>query len=146
MSQMDMLGLLDGSTEQQERRAALRREHDERRRVRPDTGKVLEPGWTWCGRCGQTVREFELVNNHDLAYGGCPVEFDPTWSKYDPAPGFRGVANYPGGSHLTAEDLADRFDRQYFPDCAECGCPWGLHKLSQGICIAYCGCPEYTAP
>ena len=44
--------------------------------------------------------------DHDLGYLGCPVEVDPTWSKYQ-CVGFRGAVGYPSAT-LTVEDLCDR--------------------------------------
>uniref|UniRef100_A0AAU8GM29 Uncharacterized protein n=1 Tax=Mycobacterium phage JustASigh TaxID=3158894 RepID=A0AAU8GM29_9CAUD len=136
----DLLDLLSGEVDRREARAVRLAAYQALRAVCPD-GRHLEPGQTWCGRCGQTVRAFEMVNNHDLGYLGCPAQFDPTWSRYQPAPGFREVANYPGRGHLTEEDYSDRWDRQFVPDC-ECGHPWGVHRHGE-FCTAWCGCTAY---
>jgi hypothetical protein len=118
----------------------------QRRKVRPDTGLPLLEDFTWCGRCGETVREFELVNNHDLGYCGCPTEVDPTWKLLtDRRPdgrGWRGGAFIGRTGQLTEDELCDRWDRQYIPDCERCGHPWGVHSYGQ-TCTVYCGCRIY---
>ena len=148
---IDLLDLLDGTAEriEEQRRldaevATLRQLWEQRRAGRPD-GQPVPTGEDWCGRCGQNTFDYGLVINHDLGYLGCPVEVDPTWSKYQ-CVGFRGAVGYPS-STLTVEDLCDRWDRQFFPDCV-CGHPWGVHTHAAHptwsfSCATSCGCPIY---
>lgn len=146
----DLLGLLDGTVdrlEQADRAAAqlaeLRTLWTTRRRDRPD-GLAVPAGQDWCGRCGQNTFGYGLTINHDLGYLGCPVDVDPTWSRYE-CRGFRSAVGYPSHT-LTIADLCDRWDRQFFPDCT-CGHPWGVHAGSAhptGFgCHTYCGCSAY---
>lgn len=151
---IDLLDLLDGTAEriEEQRRldaeiATLRQLWEQRRAGRPD-GQPVPTGEDWCGRCGQNTFDYGLVINHDLGYLGCPVEVDPTWSKYQ-CVGFRGAVGYPSGT-LTVDDLCDRWDRQFFPNCV-CGHPWGVHTHAAHptwsfACNTSCGCPIYREP
>jgi hypothetical protein len=140
--QLNLFDVAPARQEQERRRAAYRARRDSN----PD-GRPLDEGESWCGRCGQTVTRWDLVCNHDCGYCGCPVEVDPTWSRYprrEDGRGWRGhgAVGYPGsGGLLTVEDLCDRWDRLHFADCA-CGHPWGLHE-DHAWCLAWCGCDEY---
>ncbi|ORA24927.1 hypothetical protein [Mycobacterium aquaticum] len=139
----DLFDVLSGALDSREAASRRRSEYNARRAVRPD-GHPLGPRESWCGRCGKTVPAYEMTINHDLGYLGCPTEFDPTWSKCEAAPGFRGVEGYPDPhGQLTESDLNDRWDRRYFADCT-CGHAWGLHRQGE-FCIAWCGCDAYEA-
>lgn len=119
----------------------------ERRAINPQTGQSMPDGMEWCGRCGHVGHVGEMLSNHDLGYCGCPIEYDPTWSKLtDRRPdgrGWRGGAFVGRSGQLTEAELFGRWDRQFIPDCT-CGCPWGVHDYGQ-TCIAYCGCRIYQA-
>lgn len=146
--QPDLLDVLSGAADRRDAEAERRKAYETLRATCPD-GRVLAEDETWCGRCGETVYPYDLTINHDLGYCGCPVESDPTWKRYprrEDGRGFRGhgAVGYPGeGGTLTVEDLCDRWDRQFFPDCT-CGHPWGLHE-DHDRCLAWCGCFEYEA-
>ena len=159
LPQIDLLDLLDGTAERIEaaellvpRIDALRLLWKQRHSVRPD-GAPLPVGQGWCGRCGQNTFAYGLTINHDLGYCGCPVEVDPTWSRYPrraDGRGFRGHGAVGHANHglLTVDELCDRWDRQYFPDCT-CGHPWGVHCRADHptfdfACGTSCGCSIYT--
>jgi hypothetical protein len=130
----DQLEILDpAEAARRERLYAQRLAYQERRKACPD-GRELPDDMTWCGRCGEIIFNYSLVINHDLGYCGCPVEFDPVL-KLNPGPGFR------HGVPFSIDELNNRWDRQFFPDC-ECGDACGIHDVN-GFCIAYCGCHEY---
>ena len=118
--------------------------------IRPD-GTPLPRDKSWCGRCGANDRTATIHLNHDLGYSGCPIDSDPTWSRYprrQDGHGWRGggIEGYPTSGILLEDDLCDRWDRKYFPDC-ECGHPKGIHASGHAtaFCIARCGCSEYGA-
>lgn len=145
--QLDLFDTLSGADDRRDReRAAQDAYRALRSGPRPD-GQSMAEDEAWCGRCGHNAYYGTLDMNHDLGYCGCPTELDPTWSKYERRPdglGWRGhgVVGHEGGGLLSEDELCDRWDRQYVPDCA-CGHPWGLHD--DGLrCIAYCGCDTYS--
>ena len=150
MSELEQLDMLDLITEPDtERRRALL---DERWNTDPLHRVIPEYHWL-CGRCGEIDR---FTAQHDSGYVGCPIDSDPTWRRYPRRAdglGFRGhgVTGY-GYGILAVEDLCDRWDARWWPDC-ECGHPWGVHITQHGFlepspihalsCNAYCGCSEY---
>lgn len=141
MTDFDLLDVLSGADDEHDRHLAALKRYSDIRAVCPDR-RALGPGETWCGRCGQTVRDYDMVNNHDLGYCGCPAELDPTWSRYPAAPGFRTIND--GGrarTMLTKEELCERWDRQFIADC-RCRHPFGVHRYGSA-CGAYCGCRGY---
>lgn len=106
-----------------------------------------------CGRCGEIVHTFA---GHDGGYTGCPIGSDPTWKRYPrraDGHGSRGhgITGY-GEGILRDEDLCDRWDARWWPDC-ECGHAWGVHVRQIGMsdptpeqpfrCGTYCGCSDY---
>jgi len=156
--QLDLFDL-DGESRRQAqldrdaRRKALDAEWTEVLTVRPDAGQKLGRHQIWCGRCGQTHNP--VGGSHDGGYTGCPIEHDPTWSKYPrraDGHGYHGggITGHDGGSLLTTDELCDRWENQYFPGC-ECGHPRGLHVNVYGVsayhtsCLTYCGCPRIQA-
>lgn len=90
-----------------------------------------------CLRCGQASYYGTIHLNHDLGHCGCPTDHDPTWSKYEKAPGFQCVYTPDGDtrSMLTDEERLDRWDADKLPRC-QCGCPFGLHDYGGwcGVC------------
>lgn len=142
--QPDLLDLLAGRpqqwAEEDDHRAGWRR----RRATCPD-GRVVPANHDWCGRCGTIGWTGHISTSHDLGYCGCPNDVDPTWSRFEKAPGFQSV--WDDGkirSMLTDRELSeDRWDRQFFADC-ECGCACGLHGLD-GLCIGCYRCRHYRS-
>lgn len=107
-----------------------------------EPGKVLTVTLAWepasgrtqairCGRCGEVILPFGF--DHDTGWCGCPSD---------------------GRGQLSAEQLLERDDAAYFPACARCGCPWGLHRTlnvgnalaAECACYSWCGCQGYVPP
>jgi hypothetical protein len=98
-----------------------------------------------CLRCGQPSYYGTIDINHDLGYCGCPTDHDPTWSRYEKAPGFQCVYMPDGStrSMLTDEEMCDRWENGKTVPCI-CGHAFGLHQWGSG-CHIYCGCDGYEA-
>ena len=95
---------------------------------------------TRCGRCGEPCASYDLIINHHLGWLGCPAD----------RAAFRAAGGRGWGRKLTAAELNHRADRAAFPDCARCGCAWGLHAHrghfpADNPCYAWCGCRGYLA-
>ena len=147
MTDFDLFDVLAGTDDQHDRDMEDREVFRQAHSVRPDTGKACPPGRTWCGRCGEDVSAYDLTINHDLGYCGCPVDVDPVFKEATPAPGWRNTAEI--STPFDYDALAHRWDRQFYPDCAACGHPWGLHyrhNATGSTCLTYCGCHRYQAP
>lgn len=148
--QLDLFGQVEADlTEQQARvdagqvREQLRLAFEALKHRHPATGDDLGTR-VWCGRCGAVeVNDFLIVINHELGWcAGCYARFRP------------GAVNGPF-NHLSEAQQADRWDRRFFPDCTDCGHPWGLHGWDIGggshdtntgchaLLSAWCRCPRY---
>lgn len=147
--QLDLFNIAGDAVIERRRALLIARDPDPLGRTTPEFH-------VWCGRCGALHNPFD--GGHDRGYQGCLIGIDPTWKNYEPrGHGWagHGVIGHPGGSLLTVEELCDRWDRQYFPDCT-CGHPWGLHHTRYGTqmqppgnplsCLAHCGCRDYVDP
>jgi hypothetical protein len=111
-------------------------------KVAPD-GREIPDVHQLCGRCGTIDWTGHVSTSHDLGYCGCPNDRDPTWSRSEKGPGYQSIThNGRVRSQLTTEELCERWDRRYLPDCAECGHPWGLHQHNR-FCTTYCGCDVF---
>jgi hypothetical protein len=90
-----------------------------------------------CGRCGEVVFRYDVGINHDLGWCGCPRDGD--WARGRQL-------------HDRPDAMNERADRELAPDCARCGCAWGLHRghgaklPCEESCYRWCGCPGYVAP
>lgn len=135
MSEAEQLGLWDTDADVRRNRtitwSRMRREFraslNTPSEFHPDSGCELKQ--EVCLRCGHAAYYGTLDLNHDLGHCGCPVDQDPTWSRYEKAPGFRSVYLPDGStrSMLTEEEMLDRWDADKLPRC-QCGCPFGLHR------------------
>ncbi|HKT03145.1 MAG TPA: hypothetical protein VJT31_26755 [Rugosimonospora sp.] len=143
--QLDLFGQVEADLTEQQARDRLHQTFQALKHRHPATGEDLGTR-VWCGRCGAVeVNDFLIVINHELGWcAGCYARLRP------------GAVDGPF-SHLSEAQRADRWDRQYFPDCANCGHPWGLHGWDiaggshdansgcHALLSTWCRCPRYRS-